>query len=80
MHGSSTVGTAVLRTQHAIQNTDTREQRCTHWDLAGQREAGAGTLLFVVVVVVCSSSSADGAAARHFALPPFVWRLSRRLR
>lgn len=69
VHSFSMVGTlaryltAILLTQHVIQNADTREQRCTHWDLAGQREASAGTLLFVVVVVVCSSSPADGAAA-----------------
>lgn len=55
--------TVVLLARYVIQKATTREQCCTHRDLAGKREASAGTLLFVVVVVVCSSSSADGAAA-----------------
>lgn len=51
-------------------------QGCTYWNLAGQREATARTLLLVIVVIVSSSSSADGAATWHLALPSFVWGLS----
>lgn len=58
-----------------LHSIHTRWRCCTHWNLAGQREA-ARAFLFVVGGVVGASTTANGAATWHLTLPSFVWSLS----